>query len=236
MRWLVGDIQGCAAEFERLLKAIEFDPVADELWCLGDLVNRGPDSLEVMRIWRDVGGHGVLGNHDLYALQAHGGGGRRSRDTLDRLFEAEDAEELLGRLGELPVLVHLPAENGVRDVWIVHAGIHPGWKDLHSTAERLNTSVKADWPLISPEVEFATNVRCCTASGKPSAFTGPPQDCPDPCQPWDTFYEGDTLIVHGHWAWRGFYRGLRTMGLDSGCVHGGVLTAWCQDEDRIVRV
>ena len=55
-------------------------------------------------------------------------------------------------------------------------------------------------------------------------------------RPWDEFYRGETLVVHGHWAQRGYYRGERTMGLDSGCVYGGPLTAWCQDEDRVVQV
>jgi bis(5'-nucleosyl)-tetraphosphatase (symmetrical) len=54
--------------------------------------------------------------------------------------------------------------------------------------------------------------------------------------PWDSLYTGDTLVVHGHWAQRGYYRGRRTMGLDSGCVYGGKLTAWCQEEDRIVEI
>jgi bis(5'-nucleosyl)-tetraphosphatase (symmetrical) len=63
-----------------------------------------------------------------------------------------------------------------------------------------------------------------------------PQDCEAPYRPWDDLYRGDTLVVHGHWARRGHYRGARTIGLDSGCVYGGKLTAWCQDEDRIVQV
>ena len=65
---------------------------------------------------------------------------------------------------------------------------------------------------------------------------GMPEACPPPCLPWDSFYHGEALVVHGHWAARGYYRGARSMGLDSGCVYGGWLTAWCQEEDRIVRV
>jgi len=234
MRWLVGDIQGCAVEFEKLLESIKFNAGVDELWCLGDLVNKGPDSLAVLRLWRDVGGQGVLGNHDLYALQARAGIRPRGRDTLDRLFEAHDAEPLLGRLADLPIMVHLPADAGGRDVWVVHAGLHPAWNDLQSTADRLNSAVKFEWPQISPEVEFATNVRCCTAAGV--HVHGTTRECPEPAQPWDDFYDGDPLIVHGHWARRGYYRTPRTMGLDSGCVYGGVLTAWCQEEDRIVSI
>jgi bis(5'-nucleosyl)-tetraphosphatase (symmetrical) len=236
MRWLVGDIQGCAAEFETLLETIKFEVGVDELWCLGDLVNKGPDSLGVLRLWRDVGGHGVLGNHDIYALQAHAGRIPRGQDSLDRLFEAEDGEALLKRLRAMPVLVHLPAETGVRDVWVVHAGLHPQWTDLVATARRLNAAVKTDWPHISADVELATNIRCCTATGAAVHFTGLPGDCPEPFRAWDDFYDGDAMIVHGHWARRGFYRTPRTMGLDSGCVYGGTLTAWCQEEDRIVEI
>ena len=66
--------------------------------------------------------------------------------------------------------------------------------------------------------------------------TGPPDECPAPYRPWDRFYAGPTLVVHGHWARRGYYRDRFAMGLDTGCVYGGVLTAWCQEEDRIVSV
>ena len=68
MRWFIGDLQGCAREFDDLLRKIRFDPQVDEVWCVGDLVNRGPDSLAAVRLWRDIGGHGVVGNHDVYAL------------------------------------------------------------------------------------------------------------------------------------------------------------------------
>jgi bis(5'-nucleosyl)-tetraphosphatase (symmetrical) len=85
-------------------------------------------------------------------------------------------------------------------------------------------------------VDFAIRVRCCTADGKLQRHTGPPDRCPGDSRPWDTFYEGAALIVHGHWGVRGHYRGEHTLGLDSGCVYGGKLTAWSQEEDRIVQV
>ncbi len=65
MRWVVGDVQGCARELEALLEAVRFDPARDELVSVGDLVNKGPDSLAVLRLWHDVEGRGVLGNHDV---------------------------------------------------------------------------------------------------------------------------------------------------------------------------
>jgi bis(5'-nucleosyl)-tetraphosphatase (symmetrical) len=237
MRWVVGDIQGCAREFDELLRRIRFDPGRDELWSLGDLVNRGPDSLEVLRLWRDIGGFGILGNHDVYALLARSGRvPRRKRDTLGALFAAPDADVLLDRVRAMPLMVWLAGGQGVRDAWLVHAGLDPRWRDLRETARRLNRGEHDDEWLERPETAFATCVRCCTAEGERSPHNGPPATCPAPFRPWDTFYAGETLVIHGHWAARGSYRGTRTMGLDAGCVYGGKLVAWCQEEDRTVEV
>ena len=236
MRWLVGDVQGCARELERLLTTVRFDPARDELWCLGDLINRGPDSLATARLWRDVGGRGVLGNHEVYALLAASGRWPRKDDTLGELYGAEDGPQLLARLRALDPLVYLPGGDGFAPVWAVHAGIDPRWADLHAVARRLASAPHDDAWLEGPEVSFATRVRCCTAAGERSRYDREPEGCPPPYVPWDSLYRGEVLVVHGHWARRGFYRGPRSMGLDSACVHGGGLTAWSQEEDRIVRV
>jgi bis(5'-nucleosyl)-tetraphosphatase (symmetrical) len=236
MRWLVGDVQGCARELDSLLSLVRFDPGRDELWCLGDLVNRGPDSLAALRLWRDAAGRSLLGNHDVYALLARSGRVERRPDTLGDLFAASDADALLERLRAEPVLQWLPAPDGARDVWIVHAGLDPRWGALDEVAARVNGAAHDDDWLESPDVAFATRVRCCTADGQRCRHTGPPRDCPPPFRAWDEFHRGATLVVHGHWATRGFYRGERSMGLDSGCVYGGPLSAWCQEEDRLVQV
>lgn len=236
MRWLVGDVHGCALELEALLEQVRFDPTRDELWSLGDLVNRGPDSLAALRLWRDVDGRAVLGNHDLYALLARSGRRPRRRDELDALFRSEQADELLGRLRQQPALVHLEGDERVREAWIVHAGLHPLWDDLPELARKVNEAAHDDDWLESPDLTFAASVRCCTSEGQRAPQTGPPRDCQAPYRPWDAFYRGRTLVVHAHWASRGFYLGERTMGLDSGCVWGGKLTAWCQEEDRIVQI
>ena len=236
MHWVVGDVQGCAREFDDLVSWIRFDPDRDELWCLGDLVNRGPDSLAVLRLWRDLAARSLLGNHDVYALLAHAGKRSRKGDTLEPLLRASDGDALLERLRREPVLVRLPAADGVAPAWIVHAGLHPGWLDLEVVAARINDAPHdAAW-LESADVAFATRVRYCTAAGELGSHSGPPATCPPPFSPWDTFYAGPDRVVHGHWAKRGAYRGRRTMGLDSGCVYGGLLTAWCQQEDRVVQV
>jgi bis(5'-nucleosyl)-tetraphosphatase (symmetrical) len=238
VRWVVGDVQGCARELEDLLAAVRFDPTHDELVCAGDLINRGPDSLATLRLWAGVGGRGVLGNHDIYALCARSGRWPRKHDQLQALYDAPDADDLLARVRELPALLHLakPSDSKGRDAWVVHGGLHPAWSDLHAVASRLEALRHDDDWLESDPVRFATSVRCCTVDGKRSKWDGAPQGCPPPYRPWDAFYEGDALVVHGHWARRGHYRGPRTLGLDSGCVYGGPLTAWCQEEDRIVAV
>ena len=241
MRWIVGDIQGCARELEDLLEAIDFDTSRDELWAAGDLVNRGPDSLATLRLWRSLGARGVIGNHDVYALCVRSGRWPRKQDTLDDVFAAPDADELLASLRALPALQFLPARSdhgeAARDVWLVHAGVHPLVHDrLHALAAELESRPHDDDWLQSDEVSFMTRVRCCTAAGERSRFDRLPEDCPPPYRPWDSFYAGDAWIVHGHWAWRGHYRGPHTIGLDSGCVYGGPLTAWCVETDRVVQV
>lgn len=236
MRWVVGDIHGCAVEFERLLARIRLDPAHDELWSIGDLVNRGPDSLAVLRMWRDVGARGVLGNHDIHALRTFAGTASRPRPTLDGLLAAPDADELLGLLRALPVMVHLPATGTGPEAWLVHAGLHPAWHDLAAVAAEINEAERDDAWLTDERVQFAVSVRCTSPDGERCGFTGPPDGCPAPFVPWDSLYRAQTLVVHGHWAARGRYRGPRTLGLDSGCVYGGSLSAWCQEEDRVVEV
>lgn len=237
MRWIVGDIQGCLREFEQLLDAIRFDAGRDELWCLGDLINRGPDSKGVLRLWRETGGRSLLGNHEINTLLVHAGRIPRKRnDTLDGLYGAPDAGDWFALLRRLPVLVHLPAEEAGRDAWIVHAGLDPRWTDLRALASRIESGPHDDAWLESEEVACATRIRCCTAEGERSRFTGPPEHCPPPYRPWNEFYRGESIVVHGHWAMRGCYREGNVIGLDSGCVYGGPLSAWCQEEDRIVQV
>ncbi len=236
MHWVVGDVQGCARELEDILERVRFDPARDELICTGDLINKGPDSLDALRLWRDVGGRGVIGNHDVYGLCAHSGRWERRPDTLDALFRAPDGDELLALLRALPPLLHLHGGDGGPGTWIVHGGLHPEWHDLHATAARLDAGPHDDDWLLGAEVSFAVRARCCTAGGEMSDHDGPPEECPEPFRPWTDFYTGAARVVHGHWAWRGHYREGNTIGLDSGCVYGRELTAWCLEEDRVESV
>jgi bis(5'-nucleosyl)-tetraphosphatase (symmetrical) len=236
VRWIVGDVQGCVREVEQLLGAIEFDRTRDQLWSTGDLINRGPHSLATIRLWRELGGRAVIGNHEVYALCARSGRWPRKRDTLDELFQAPDADELFAWLRTFLSMAWLPGGDGVRDVWLVHAGIHPRWTDLHAVAAELEAREHDDDWLLSDEVSFLTRVRCCTESGERSSYDRGPEGCPPPYRPWDDFYDGPARIVYGHWAWRGHHRTRNTIGLDSGCVYGGPLTAYCVEEDRVVQV
>ncbi len=234
MRWVIGDVHGCVRELERLLKAIRYDEARDELWSIGDLVNKGPDSLAVLRLWQDAGGCGVLGNHDAYALSVALGWRPRRHDTLDPLFASADGEERLLRLRDWPLLVPL-ASDGV-PVWLVHAGLHPGWTDLEAVAGRINAPPHDKSWFASPETAFALRARCCTPDGAMRDATGPPSECEPPFRPWDAYYRGSSTVVHGHWAARGAHRTGRVVGLDSGCVYGGALSAWCVEEARLVQV
>jgi 3',5'-cyclic AMP phosphodiesterase CpdA len=118
--YAIGDIQGCFDSLQHLLEKCRFDPASDRLWLVGDLVNRGPRSLDTLRFVRDLGSAAitVLGNHDLYLLMVAAGSGRRSKgDTLDEILKAADCEELLDWLRQRP-LCHREGE-----FCMVHAGL-----------------------------------------------------------------------------------------------------------------
>jgi bis(5'-nucleosyl)-tetraphosphatase (symmetrical) len=236
MRWIVGDVHGCVRELDDLLRRIRFDPSADELWCTGDFVNTGPDSVGTLRLWREAGGRAVLGNHDIYALLVRSGRIERRNDRLDALFASTDCDALLASLRACPSLARFERQMKPRGVRLVHAGLHPEWTELDTIAARLDAQPHDDDWLQSPELSFMTRVRCCDRFGDRIRFTGKPEEAPAPYRPWDAFYAGEDLVVHGHWAMRGFYRGPSTLGLDSACVYGGKLTAYGVEEDRIESV
>ena len=123
-RYAIGDIQGCMASLDRLLGLIDFRSHVDQLWLVGDLVNRGPRSLDVLRWARDLGTSVtcVLGNHDLHLLaRAAGAAGPKRLDTLDEILAAPDCDRLIEWLRHRP-LIHVDSTHVV-----VHAGLHPRW-------------------------------------------------------------------------------------------------------------
>lgn len=228
-RILVGDLQGCREELEDLLEAVRFDPAADELHPVGDLVNRGPDSLGVLRLLKELGAGGVLGNHDMHLVRTARGERRASpRDRMEAVLTADDRDELLAWLLERPVV------RAWDDLVCVHAGLHPAWESAEAALEGLD-------PLSGhPHVEFAVLVRHCAADG-----ARPERDDPVPPAPfapwwqhWERRSDASALrtVAFGHWARQGLLERERVKGLDSGCVYGGRLSAYVPEEDRIVSI
>jgi len=249
--YAIGDIQGCFRTFQRLLERIEFDPQRDRVLLVGDLVNRGPQSADVLRwaIRNDRAVRAVLGNHDLHLIaRVLGVSGRKKRDTLDDVLEARDRGELVEWLRTRP-LVH--RENGHL---VVHAGLLPCWSA--ADAERLSAEAEevlqgrdaprvldglGDQPMrpwseklqgaerIRLILQSLTRLRTCTRDGVPCLdFSGPPAEAPAGCRPWFEVpgrKEKDATVVFGHWAALGLYLGTRAIGLDTGAVWGNKLTA-----------
>jgi len=228
-RIFVGDLQGCRDELEALLEAAAFDPGTDEVHPVGDLVNRGPDSLGVLRVARELDFGGVLGNHDLHLLAAAAGTREpKARDTLDAVLAAPDRDELLDWLAARPFL------RVWDDVYLVHAGLHPHWDDERKVRAALEG---ADPRAPSPDARFAVSVRTCDHAGE---ALPPVDDADTRYVPWFEHYEpaahGGRTVVFGHWSVRGLVREPHLRGLDTGCVWGKELSAWIPEEDRIVSV
>ena len=225
-RIFVGDVQGCLRELEQLLEELAFDESEDRLEPVGDLVNRGPDSLGVLRLLRSLGAGGVLGNHDLHLLRSAAGRRKpRAGDTLDSVLEAPDRDELLAWLAGRPFAA------GWEDVLLVHAGLSPAWEDPLARLDGLD-------PLEPNEdADFAVRARYCDPLGR-----RPAADWPEPGPPFAPWFEfwlerGDPrTVVFGHWARLGLVERPGLRGLDTGCVWGRELTAWVAEEDRLVRV
>jgi len=228
-RIFVGDIQGCRAQLDALLRAVPLRP-GDRLYCVGDLVNRGPDSLGVLRRLRELGALAVLGNHDLHLLRLAAGTVRaRVGRRLRAILEAPDRQDVLDWLSAQPVM---RVED---DLIVVHAGLHPAWTDAAALCGPLNDAVRAHVRgRPDARVTFVTEVRYCDAAGRRPPRDDPPPDLP--YVPWDHFYRGARTVVFGHWARRGVVMQPRLRGLDSGCVYGHALTAWVAEEDRVVQV
>ena len=256
-RYAVGDVQGCDRELRALLKKVGFNADRDQLWLVGDLVNRGPGSLEVLRLVRDLGGNAVavLGNHDLHLLAiAHGAHRLRKSDTLGPILKARDCDTLLGWLQGLPL-----AHAAGRDL-MVHAGLVPQWsapqaRELSAEVQRalardprgLLEHMYGDEPVRWSEglkgfdrlrfiINVFTRLRVCTADGTLAMdLKGPPPPPPSQLLPWFDHAgraSREARIVFGHWSALGLVIRPGIVGLDSGCVWGGALTAFDLDRER----
>ncbi len=258
--YAVGDVQGCQEALASVLAQASFDRARDRLWLVGDLINRGPDSLGVLRFVRALGASAtvVLGNHEMHLLAvAEGVRVLKRTDTLDPVLQAKDGAELIEWLRQQP-LMHTDPDLGF---CMVHAGIPPHW-DL-PTAAALAREAEA-WLLAagasalvsshSPEpleltpdlnpaerarviVSYFTRMRVCTPSGRLDlAFKGPPEQAPVGYLPWFAHAERktrDARVVFGHWAaLEGRVTAPNVFALDTGCAWGRSLTLMRLDDGQ----
>jgi bis(5'-nucleosyl)-tetraphosphatase (symmetrical) len=251
--YAIGDVQGCDAQFGALLASLKFSADRDRLWLVGDLVNRGPDSLKVLRRVRSLGQAAsvVLGNHDLHLLAVGLGCARtRTDDTLEETLAAPDRDALLDWLVGRP-LMHEEAD---LHACMVHAGLAPQWdlREARQCAAEFENALRRDpvkllgrlygdepdrWdPSLAGEARLRFIVNCFTrlryvdADGRLALkVKGSPKKAHGKSlTPWFEFptarWRG-TRIVFGHWSTLGFFRNEDVTALDTGCVWGDRLTA-----------
>jgi len=250
--YVVGDVQGCFQPLQKLLEKICFDPSVDRLISVGDLVNRGPQNLQVLRFCKDLGSsfEMVLGNHDLHLLAiAEGVRSSSKKDTLGDVLQAHDAEALLQWLRSQPLLLEIDGFH------IVHAGIPSIWsiEQAYQLANEVTAVIQSDrrrlyfeamygdtpntwrenlqgperWRLIT---NYLTRMRFCTGEGTLELQTKDSTQISAPYKPWfDHQRQGDDVpvkIIFGHWAaLQGRHCGEHLFALDTGCVWGGAMRA-----------
>ncbi len=258
--YAIGDIQGCYDELQRLLETLRFDARADQLWLVGDLVNRGPKSLDVLRFVKSLGDGAitVLGNHDLHLLAISVGIDRAKHDdTLGDILKAPDRDELLDWLRKQPLLHH----DATRGYAMLHAGLPPQW-DL-AQAQRCASEVEvmlrgpdykeffqhmygnqpdlwdeglSGWARLRFIVNCFTRLRYVDEHGR---ITHKEKGAPrvhSRLTPWFRAPERKSAaskIVFGHWSTLGLVLEHNVCALDTGCVWGGELTALRLDGDRV---
>lgn len=251
--YAIGDVQGCYDALQRLLDKIRFDPAADMLWFTGDLVNRGSQSLQVLRFVSSLGSRAVsvLGNHDLHLLAVAAGAQKLSpRDTLNDVLAAPDRDALLGWLARCPLFHHDAAAGHC----LVHAGLLPQW-DLGAAlacareAEAAIAGPQAGeffrhmygnqpdrwrddlrgWDRLRLIVNVFTRLRFCHPDGQADyEHKGPPGSAPRPLIPWFALADRKSRglrIIFGHWSLLGLWDKDGVIGIDTGCFWGRCLTA-----------
>ncbi len=254
--YAIGDVQGCFDELQELLARIGFHPSRDRLWFVGDLVNRGPRSLEVLRFVHSLGDRAVivLGNHDLHLVsQFEELERRRKDDTFGEVLDAPDAAQLVSWLRARPML-HVEGRHAM-----VHAALLPQWSLAKAASlareveqalaapdyrqflanmygnqpERWDESL-AGWERLRAIVNVMTRLRFCTPEGR-MEFRSTGVQPPAGFAPWFSVRPDreEPALICGHWSALGLKLTERVALLDSGCVWGGALTA-LRLEDRWV--
>lgn len=257
--YAIGDLQGCYDPLRRLLDALDFEPSSDTLWLVGDIVNRGPKSLKILRFVKQLGDSAitVLGNHDLHLLALSTGAVRFGKrfGSLEKLLNAADAEELCDWLRKRPLAHYDESLNTL----MVHAGTHPNWgvrKTLARAAEVEEVLRDGDFAMLlgkmygdSPNrwsgkldgykrlrfiINCLTRMRMITADNRLDfSHTGTPWHARKNLLPW---YEAKgrktakTRVVFGHWSQLGLIVLPHLISIDTGCVWGRQLTAVRLDE------
>ncbi|MCF8007044.1 MAG: symmetrical bis(5'-nucleosyl)-tetraphosphatase [Methylovulum sp.] len=249
--YAIGDIQGCFDELQLLLDKIQFNPQQDCIWFAGDLVNRGPKSLETLRFVKNLGTSAitVLGNHDMHLLAAASTPKTSTKkDSLTPILEAPDRDELIHWLR------HQPLFYTNNDFCMIHAGLPPQWD--FKTTQRMALLVEnalqgPNYELLlqqmygnkpnqwTPQlkgnaklrfiINCFTRMRYCDASGRLDFNnTGPIGTQPEELMPWFTLpnrKSANMKIIFGHWSTLGYYEGSNCYAIDTGCLWGGQLTA-----------
>lgn len=260
--YFIGDVQGCYAPLQRLLERIRFDPADDRLIFCGDLVSRGGQSLEVLRLLHSLRKRVVvtLGNHDFHLLgedMRYPDGASPNRE-FRAILQAQDRESLIGWLSAQRLAYwHKPSQ-----LLVVHAGVVPQW----TLKDTLAHATEVEGALRSPKrkkflrrlfrdrrrvwheelrgmkrramiTHVLTRIRYCDAAGKLNlSAAGPPGTQPAGYLPWFKHKHRLTRkvrIAFGHWASLGLRVKKRTIALDSGCVWGGALTAWRAEDGEV---
>ncbi|MBM5573942.1 symmetrical bis(5'-nucleosyl)-tetraphosphatase [Deefgea sp. CFH1-16] len=258
-RYAIGDIQGCYSEFCSLLSLIQFNPSSDKVYLVGDLVNRGPQSLEVLRLVKSLSPtiEVVLGNHDLHLLACWAGGSKvKELDTLEAILNAPDVDDLLHWLRTQPLIIDLP------DCFICHAGINPTISIVDSLriADNCSKNLSSDgyhnWLQImygnapttwdaafTADSEFRfginsfTRMRMLDRLALEFKYKGEILDAPSQLTPWYMVQSDiSKRIVFGHWSTLGLMVNQQFACLDTGCIWGGQLTALCLDDGRLYQV
>ena len=255
--YAIGDIQGCFTTLQKLLARVRFDPQRDTVWLVGDIVNRGPASADVLRWAYDMRAHVrmVLGNHDLRLLAlVQGYGTARPGDTIGGLLHTPDLRPALAWLRQQPLFAVTP------QAALVHAGLHPTWTiddglalnrevqqalagegpcDLlhawvYAQAPQWDASL-VGMPRLCSILRVMTTIRVCRQNGEVLwHFTQPPEAAPPGYIPWFAAADRrsrDSIIACGHWAALGLYTDHNIRALDTGCVWGKALTAWRMDDN-----
>ena len=262
--YAIGDLQGCHAALLDLLDVIAFDPAHDQLWFAGDLVNRGPHSLQTLRFVKDLGNaaESVLGNHDLHLLAvANGLAKAKAKEGLQQILDAPDRDELLQWLQQRPVMLESRQHKAV----LTHAGIPPCWSlkkarrcarelenalrgsDLHEFLAAMYGDEPAGWrkglrgtTRLRVITNYFTRMRVCTPAGDLEfRHKEGLDDIPTGYYPWFQLPARDLQgyrILFGHWAaLMGQTLNAQFVGLDTGCVWGGYLTAYRLDDGQRFR-